>query len=493
MLKCIFILLWSLCALCYSAKLSTISNVSPRLDTLGRIVNAHDGCLVQLTAPGGTPLYYQYGTVYENCSQNGPICNGKCGYFGNLFSVYSSPDLESWTLISDNVLPELSKDNAHISYWEANVAYNAITSTFVMLYWSGHFGFVDNQIAVATSPSPDGPFMNSAPISVRGASIISDTVALFVDDDGTAYARYNTRDLPYRHVIERLDSTWLNSTGESAIIFQKQEFPWYDGGGMFKRGNKYFIMLSFDCCFCQWGSDALVFVAPTALGPWTAQSTTLNNESVDNSGACNLTGKWVGVLGGEPIGAPKLELFQDGDVVSVAGAVSVSGLVFTSNSSIVFEHFPGAGLLIASIGSYGNETDGCSQLSWVDFTPAGSYWCRYPACHQPEPPPANWTNEVNVCETGLQPPVDIADMTINPCSQDNVNGANFTIPAQQFSVSVLKNADGLVTYLFNGEHFNSAADGVKAHDLQTWIPLEFDETNGNMLQMKWVDEFQVSC
>jgi hypothetical protein len=502
-----FLFLLYLCLSVQSASLSTISNVAPRYDTLGRIVNSHDGCLVQLTAPGKAPLYYQYGTVYENCTQDGPICDGKCGYLGNLFSVYSSPDLESWTLISDNVLPELAKDNSHISYWEANVGYNAKTNSFIMLYWSGHYGFVDNHIAVATSTTPDGPFINTPPIAVRGASIISDTVALFVDDDGTAYARYNTRDLPYRHVIERLDSTWLNSTGESAIIFEKPSFPWYDGGGMFRRGDMYYVMLSFDCCFCQWGSDALVFRAPSPLGPWTPQPSSplgssteqpkiverkdVNSLDLGFSKECNLTGKWVGVLGGDPVGSPNLELFQSGNVVSVTGAVTTSAIVYSTNNSIVFSHFPGAGQLIATIGSYGNDTDGCSQLSWVDFTPNGSFWCRFPTCHHPEPPPANWTNEVNLCENGLQPPVNIVDMTVNPCSQNDVNGANFTVPAQQFSVSVLTNADGLVTYLFNGEHFRSAVDGIKAHDLQAWIPLECDQ-DGILLPMKWYNEFQVS-
>ena len=69
------------------------------------------------------------------------------------------------------------------------------------------------------------------------------------------------------------------------------------GGGMFRRGDIYYVMLSFDCCcewshttdnkviiaehviyvlscatVCQWGSDALVFVAPSPLGPWAPQT-----------------------------------------------------------------------------------------------------------------------------------------------------------------------------------------------------------------------------
>ena len=182
----------------------TVSNTALRIDTQGRVVNAHDGGLYVF---GGR--FWLYGTVYEDCVQAGAVCDGRCGYFGNVFAAYSSPDLQTWQLESANVLPALSRDNAAVSYWEANVGFNAATSTYVMLYWSGHFGFVNASVAVATSASPAGPFEPAAPIAMRGASVISDTVALFVDDDGQAYARYNTRDAPLRHVVERLAPDWL--------------------------------------------------------------------------------------------------------------------------------------------------------------------------------------------------------------------------------------------------------------------------------------------
>jgi hypothetical protein len=47
-----------------------------------------------------------------------------------------------------------------------------------------------------------------------------------VDEDNSAYLRYNTRDLPYRHIVEKLDPTWSASTGQFAEVFSKQDFPW---------------------------------------------------------------------------------------------------------------------------------------------------------------------------------------------------------------------------------------------------------------------------
>jgi hypothetical protein len=538
----------------------TVSNVALRHDTQGRIVNAHDGCLVQFptsVAPpsssslslapstGATPYtFWLYGTVYEDCVQEGAVCDGKCGYLGNLFAAYSSPDLQTWTLESANVLPALAKDNARVSYWEANVAFNNATGMFVMVYWSGNYGFVNSSIAVAVSSTAAGPFVPSAPINAKGAAVISDTVSLFVDDDGTAYVRYNTIDLPKRHVVEKLTPDWLNTTGEYAVIFEKPDFPWLDGGGMFRRGAFYYVMLSFDCCFCSWGSDARIFVAPSPMGPWVPQNATgatragKRKNGVQPPSAlpapprpaalsgplsCNLTGSWIGVLAGQPVGNPSLSLVHDAATnnVTITGAVDTWGYFDGANASLVIPDFPvgNAGTLVAAIGPYnGSTADPCSELLWLPpFSPQGSFWCRYPACSPPVEPPNNATNEANFCADGTQPPSHVQDMNINPCSQLDVWGTNFTVPAQQFGVSVFRNASAqpgdLPLILYFGEHFRSAPDGtgLKSHDLQAWIPLEFSDdaaADGGergegisssdaqvqpplLLPMQWLEEFQL--
>lgn len=382
--------------------------------------------------------------MYLPCRQDAALCNGQCGYFGNLFAAYSSPDLSngSWTLLSDNVLPALATDNLNVSYWEANVQYNRLTQTWMMVYWSGHYGFRNAQVALATSSSPAGPFVNVAPLqATKAGTIISDTVALWVDEDATApggqiaYLRYNTRDAPLRHVVEELDPTWTKTTGNHGVIFEKQDFPWYDGGGMWRRNDTFYAMLGFDCCFCQWGGDALIFTAPTALGPWQPQDSALESAAA-------------------PSGPRVMQ-----DV-----------------------------------------------------------------------PPANWTNEANPCADSTNPPRAVQSMYINPCSQDNVGGQNFTIPAQQFNVAILPGvtlpqgggvsspdrysqqpqhgkddhkASGSARHaaaapvgqepliLYFGENFNSAPDGIKAHDLQVWLPMAFDSA-GRVQRMVWQDSFVVS-
>ena len=483
----------------------TVSNTVLRRDTQGRVVNAHDGGLYVFEG-----RFWLYGTVYEDCVQDGPVCNGKCGYYGNLFAAYSSADLETWTLESPNVLPALAADNSRVSYWEMNVGFNKLTSQYVALYWSGHFGFVNASVAVAVSASPAGPFVPAAPIAMKGARVISDTVALFVDSDGQAYARYNTRDAPLRHVVERLAPDWLSSTGETGVIFEKQDFPWYDGGGMFVRGQTYYVMLSFDCCFCSWGSDALVFTAPSPLGPWAPQApapraslagaaaSLLSHplrppETSAAAAACNFSGPWSGVLGGQPVGPPNLELAQDGAAIRVSGAVTTDAVFHAENASVVFPAFPGYGQLVGRVSAFAGSGDACSRIDWVDYSPASSFWCRHPDCAAAPVPPANWTNEVNACADDLNPPEGVADMNINPCSQSDVYGTNFTVPAQQFGVSTLPGVSATpggerTVFMYFGEHFKSSADGLKSHDLQSWIPLSFDGA-GRIVEMRNLDNF----
>ncbi len=80
-------------------------------------------CVCACTTP--CPLgERQYGTAYLDCVQPGPICSTSCGYFNNTFVVYESPDLVSWKLLSDNLVPAILVDNAVIEYDEVNVGFN---------------------------------------------------------------------------------------------------------------------------------------------------------------------------------------------------------------------------------------------------------------------------------------------------------------------------------------------------------------------------------
>jgi hypothetical protein len=109
------------------------------------------------------------------------------GFFNNTFAVYRSTTLamDSWTLLTTSAVPALTLDNSKVSHWEPNVGYNELTKNYTMVFWSGHFGFRNNRIAVATSRSPEGPFELREPLVMHGAQIISDT--------GVLVCRHNVR------------------------------------------------------------------------------------------------------------------------------------------------------------------------------------------------------------------------------------------------------------------------------------------------------------
>ena len=488
-----------------AALTATLSNVEPRLDVNGAFVNAHSGSLYRFPAAApGADLFYLYGTAYEMCTQAGPICDGACGYKNNSFVVYSSPDLAAWTLAGTNLVP--LPDAAAVEYDELNAGWNAATGEFVLVYWSAHFGFKNNSVAVARGATATGPFAPAPPIAVRGGRVISDTVSLWVDEfgDGAAYLRYNTRDAPLRHMVERLTPDWRASDAAfaPAQIFAKQNFPWYDGGGMARRGDRVYVQLSFDCCFCQWGSDALVFSAPSPRGPWSAQARAPAAAALPllpppaaprAAAACDLSGAWSGSVGGAPIGPADIVLAQTGAAVAATGAVTTRGIYSAANASLVFDAFPGVApaALVGAVGAFPGSADACSMISWLPPYTPGSFWCRAPACGPAVEPPATWTNEVNFCADGSQPPAHVADMHINPCSQRDVNGANFSVPAQQFNIITLRNeSGGPPAILFYGERFRSAASGKKGEDFAYMAPLIFDAA-GRVEPMRFVDAFEL--
>jgi hypothetical protein len=99
----------SLLARTCSSLVVTIRNDVPRVDQHGAIVNAHDGSVVSFPDTPWNGTYFMYGTVYENCTQNGPQCSG-CGYSPNTFGLYTTADMESFVFVTANILPEAAKD-----------------------------------------------------------------------------------------------------------------------------------------------------------------------------------------------------------------------------------------------------------------------------------------------------------------------------------------------------------------------------------------------
>jgi hypothetical protein len=229
-----------------------ISNVQPRRDINGEIVDAHDGCLEFFD---GT--YYLYGTRY-----------GKTDGFGrsNRYVCYSSPDLQTWTPHGD-----ILKDATPGLYYRPYVKFNKSTGKYVL--WCN----ADSHYTVAVSETPAGPFtIKNSQVRMKNGDTQGD-FGLFEDDDGTGYITYSfspasvdwsARTEPIKHhqiCVETLTPDYLGSTLEATEpIAGNVESP-----AMFKRNHIYYLLFDNTCCFCSDGSGARVYTAAKPLGPFT--------------------------------------------------------------------------------------------------------------------------------------------------------------------------------------------------------------------------------
>jgi hypothetical protein len=221
----------------------TIDNTRPRRDVTGTIIDAHDGCL-QLFGS----RFYLYGTAYGTNDGYSP---------SNRFRVYSSPDLEQWTLVS-----ELFKEQPAGIYYRPYVVFNPKTRKFV-LWYNWYPRQWDGQTGVAISDTPFGPFtvVNS---NVRLSCSHAGDGSLFVDDDGTGYYIYTAIDKGYAVRVERLTPDYLGSTGETSdSLVLGGEAPL-----LFRRKNLYYALCGPRCNFCPEGSEVLVYISTSPLGPF---------------------------------------------------------------------------------------------------------------------------------------------------------------------------------------------------------------------------------
>ena len=248
------------------AAVVNISNVEPRRDTSGQIMDMHDGNM----HIGEDGTYYWYAAGYGGCPEkSGPTgCKGGfvgCGFYNNhSVNLFTSRDLLTWTS-HGNVLPEANRVD-HVLF-SPKVLYNANNKEYVLWYnYVPHYSY-----GVATSKSPFGPFQTvnaTAGASFRfGYPTNSDIgdFSVWADDDGTGYFLYSA----HAHCqVEQLTddylaSTWSTTNQSSAVFPHGNEAP-----ALFKRGSLWYALVSESCCYCQPGGKVHAYSATKPLGPY---------------------------------------------------------------------------------------------------------------------------------------------------------------------------------------------------------------------------------
>ena len=270
-----YLLLLSTC----SARFVTLSNVVLPRDTTGAQLITGE---LSVLPHGG--LFFLYANDWGNCSgidccpssagcasccfTAPPYSPDLCVYTpGHSVVAYSTPDFSTFTPLGV-VLPTSAR-RAGVEF-RPQVVWNAATATAVMFYedrWTG--GGSNPGYAVATARTPAGPFTTLAD-TVRFAGIgrIGD-YDVFVDDDGVAY-----------HVrtgltVQRLDENYTAPIGAPTNIPN----PGVEGPAMFKRKGVYYLLVGVGCCACKGGSNVIVYVAPTPLGPFTLRGDVGSNKT----------------------------------------------------------------------------------------------------------------------------------------------------------------------------------------------------------------------
>ena len=272
-----------------------ISNTEVRHDVLGNIMDTHDGNIVQYEPNG---LYWYYSMGYQDCViEHGVIpprecpgiydAFGQCGFrTDHALRVYSSPDLASWTLESENALPDESRPYG--IYFRPKVVYNKATDKYVL--WINHLpdaatplaAYHDTRYVVGMSDSKAGPFTVVREKAALSQSAPGDADILVTEDGKKAYIAYNGWYNDHTILVEELTDTFMDSRGAELasmpISPAKNEAP-----QMFYRNGWYYIMYGHTCCFCKEGAGAHVKVARNPLGPWIDTGVELNPE-IDRHG-----------------------------------------------------------------------------------------------------------------------------------------------------------------------------------------------------------------
>lgn len=243
----------------------------PWNDTKGERIEAHGGGILTVGA-----TYYWYG---ENKQLGG---GNKIG-----ISAYSSTDLLHWT--NEGIV--MPKDSLPVRYRDAGVAerpkviYNAKTKQYVMWIHLDANRYFDASAGVAVSASPTGPFQlvrvfrpitydygygaDSAQLHEREQGNTYRDMALFADDDGTAYSIYASESNRTTYVV-RLDETFTDivrpavegKTWARAFVNARRE-----AAAPFKVGTKYYMITSGQSGWAP--NPARYHTADNILGPWT--------------------------------------------------------------------------------------------------------------------------------------------------------------------------------------------------------------------------------
>ena len=263
-----------------AAATATFSNIEPRRDTQGQIIDAHDG---NYQLVNGTWWYFAMG--YGLCNDTGTVngCDPSCGYSpANTVGVWSSPDLSNsnWVKRAE-VLPYADRPNGtNCTYFRSHGAFSEATQQWVV--WVNAVGCPavggGNGYLAATAPHPAGPWSYAGVVKTKTRDSRLGDMDIFVDDDGTGYAMLtrccgtSPKADNRRMVVEKLSPDFLSGVAASETF----GVNWTEAPALFKRKGVYYGLSAGCTCFGLGGAGVSVSYAKSPLGPWTTGAASLD-------------------------------------------------------------------------------------------------------------------------------------------------------------------------------------------------------------------------
>lgn len=215
-------------------------------DDKGELINAHGGGLLYSNG-----IYYWFGEKRGRKSSQG-------------VNVYSSKDLYNWkfeALALAHETDTLSDITVGSVMERPKVIYNKKTGKYVMwfhLELKGK-GYSAARAGVAVSDKITGPYKFLS--SFRPNGNMSRDMGLFVDDDGSAWHIYSSRE-NYDLRITKLNDDYLSSATQDSLLFSRHR----EAPALFKYQGKYYLVTS-GCT--GWSPNmASLHVAESLFGPW---------------------------------------------------------------------------------------------------------------------------------------------------------------------------------------------------------------------------------
>lgn len=469
----------------------TISNIIPRRDTTGTILDAHDS---KLNFDPSTNLYYWHAASYGDCEEpSGPngcadASPGNCGFqMDHNVTLYTSPDLVTWTN-AGHVFSATGNLPPQSVLFAPKTLYNARTKTWVL--WFNYIvrSFSNSYYGVATSSSPAGPFVLVNP-NVALQFTDNGDEGLFLDDDGTAYVIYTTLSHGHAMSIERLSENFTTSLGAAASSGLFGD-TFVEAPALFKRGSIYYATFGHCCCYCGSGSPVTVYTATSPLGPYTKQNVLGALLPPTPRDALSLAATPNGTITAIVEAVYAANCKNATDLRAQASTVCVGG----SNCTwfVCVENQPSCPA--GSPDAIPDPAYGCEKDLSVAWTCSGDPAGAPPrSAYIPSPAEGEWA------QISCYPPVPTPPRPFGS-QQTDIFWYLDSTGTKQYICACSSLSPTCTRVLFCnltpslpsdvGDHWQSAPDGLKSHDFTVWAPLLFDAL-GNVSSPGFVDNFTV--